>query len=318
MATDHQAQQQRSEDEGRMEQRLYGSADFNRIVAEVNCGYATRQPLFKEIERRTRRKLICYVALVGHPASAISPDDVVPFSSLLTDLDGFDGLDVMMHSGGGNADVAEKLIMMCRTFTGSRPLRVIVPNYAKSAATLFALGTDCIVMGYTSELGPIDPQIPQVRPGGQVVFTSAKSFLVSLNKVIEEAARSNTLNPALIPILSNIDLAFLEEVEKSIVRSREFAIKWLKRHMLAANPEAAPGIADELLNVEKYLSHGMVIDADEAERVGLTVDKRVPQDDLWGVIWELYCRCELFLRQTQQVKLFESESSSTAIRAMPV
>jgi hypothetical protein len=317
MATDQQAQEQPPQDEGRMQQRLYGSADFNRIVAEVGCAYATRQPLFKEIQRKTRRKLISYVALVGHPASAISADDVVPFSSLLTDLEGFEGLDVMMHSGGGNADVAEKLIMMCRTFTGDNPLRVIVPSYAKSAATLFALGTDCIVMGYTSELGPIDPQIPQVRPGGQVVFTSAKSFLDSLDKVKKEAEETKTLNPALIPILSNVDLAFLEEVRRSIDRSREFAVKWLKRHMLSSRPWAARRVAEKLLNVEKYLSHGMVIDAGEAERIGLTVEKLAPQDDLWSMIWELYCRSELFLRHTQQVKLFETESSSTGVRAMP-
>jgi ClpP class serine protease len=57
------------------------------------------------------------------------------------------------------------MVDMCRTHLAGtdQKLRVIVPNIAKSAATLFALGADEILMGYLSELGPIDPQVLRTR-----------------------------------------------------------------------------------------------------------------------------------------------------------
>jgi len=63
----------------------------------------------------------------------------------------------MINSPGGNADVAEKMIRMCRQ--RFQTFNIIVPDYAKSAATMIALGSDKIMMGYLAELGPIDPQL---------------------------------------------------------------------------------------------------------------------------------------------------------------
>ena len=67
------------------------------------------------------------------------------------------GLDLLLQSPGGDIDKAENIVYMCRNRFSS--FRVIVPESAKSAATLIALAADSIIMGYTSELGPIDPQI---------------------------------------------------------------------------------------------------------------------------------------------------------------
>ena len=41
----------------------------------------------------------------------------------------------------------------------SGDFRLVVPDTAKSAATLIGLGATEIVMSTTSELGPIDPQV---------------------------------------------------------------------------------------------------------------------------------------------------------------
>lgn len=40
-----------------------------------------------------------------------------------------------------------------------RKLRAVVPDYAKSAATLFLLGVDEFFMAPSAELGPLDAQI---------------------------------------------------------------------------------------------------------------------------------------------------------------
>lgn len=66
-----------------------------------------------------------------------------------------------------------------------------MPNRAKSAATIIALGADEIVMGYCSELGPIDAQVVVVV-GGVPRYISAQSFIdsrVSLEDRFYEAVK---------------------------------------------------------------------------------------------------------------------------------
>ena len=54
---------------------------------------------------------------------------------------------------GGKADSAEKLVRMVRSKVGAAALRIIVPDFAKSAGTLMVLGADSVVMSDMSELG---------------------------------------------------------------------------------------------------------------------------------------------------------------------
>ena len=68
----------------------------------------------------------------------------------------------------------------------------MVPNMAKSAGTLIALGADRIVMGYCSELGPIDPQI-RIVVSNSPQLVSAWTFIRARDVLIERVtdARRN-------------------------------------------------------------------------------------------------------------------------------
>jgi len=116
----------------------------------------SRRQLIEEIQSETQRELIVYIANLQHPGGGIDRNDVLAFGDLLEDKANVD-LDLLLQSPGGDIDVAEKIMYMCTR--KAKSFRVIVPESAKSAATLIALAADEIVMGYTSELGPIDPQI---------------------------------------------------------------------------------------------------------------------------------------------------------------
>ena len=125
-----------------------------------------RQDLIGEIEKLTGHKLICYLG--GHHGE-ISRDDAVFFGDLLHNIPSDHPVDLLLQTPGGDIDAAEKLISMVRNRVGSARLRVIVPDYAKSAGTLIALGADVVMMSDSSELGPIDPQdallfVKQVEP----------------------------------------------------------------------------------------------------------------------------------------------------------
>ncbi|MBN2456243.1 MAG: hypothetical protein JXB29_06895 [Sedimentisphaerales bacterium] len=66
-------------------------------------------------------------------------------------------IDVWLDSPGGDAHTAYKLWLELRT--RANKLRAWVPDFAKSAATLFVLGMDEIYMAPSAELGPLDVQI---------------------------------------------------------------------------------------------------------------------------------------------------------------
>jgi hypothetical protein len=99
--------------------------------------------------------------------------------------------------------------------------------------------------------------------------------------------------------------------ESAINDSRQFAETWLKRYMLRDQPEHAEKVAMWLSTGEKYGSHGKVIGYQEAKSV-LRLNAEVIDKDseLWGAIWELYCRSIQFLQRSGGAKLFESDSVS--------
>jgi hypothetical protein len=82
--------------------------------------------------------------------------------------------------------------------------------------------------------------------------------------------------------------------------------------MLKDNPEKAVEVATELNNVQHYLSHGAVIDADQAIKIGLKVEKLGPHDDLWEAYWRLYCDLRIALERSDQ-QIFESGRASLIV-----
>jgi Serine dehydrogenase proteinase len=110
---------------------------------------------------------------------------------------------------------------------------VIVPNRAKSAATVIALGADEIIMGYCSELGPIDAQVP-VLIDGFPHYISAQSF-IDARKSLEERFREvigRKEGPrAILQQIASLNAPFIDHCEKLMDFSREVARKYLKRYM---------------------------------------------------------------------------------------
>ena len=114
-----------------------------------------RREWIDRIEQETGHTLLCYVG--GRP---ISYEDVLYMQELLHFVTPGSSIDLLLNSPGGDVDVAEKLVYMMRGVVSPRDsdieageLKVIVPDQAKSAATLMALGAKTVVMSDSSEAG---------------------------------------------------------------------------------------------------------------------------------------------------------------------
>lgn len=280
------------------------------IYYAKNRGRYERQNFIKVIENMTNRRLIVYVANFNHPHSGITHDDIAPFAEICFDISEMEPVDLLIHSPGGDPNAAEQIVNQILARTDN--IRVIVPLSAKSAATMISLVADTIIMSDSSELGPIDPQIPVMTFQG-LIFRPAMGILNGLKKIQDSVVKNNNfLNPAYYPILQGIDVALLDTCEKAISHSKNLAKKWLERSMFKGDPKNAELIAEQLVDVEKYPHHGAVINWKEARSLGLKVKYYQPTNIFWEAIWRLFCMYDVDLKSNQLVKYFEGRNISVS------
>jgi hypothetical protein len=289
-------------------------------LQEASQGRAIRQEIIRRIENfdpQTPRRLLLYVANTDHPASQLTATDIVPLGDALASLGQVDRLDVLLHTPGGSGDMAEKLVEMCRSHCRGE-LRVIVPNMAKSAGTLIALGADVIIMGYCSELGPIDPQIP-IMVGNKQQWVSAWTFIRTRDLLQQKAqdAIARGENPAVyLQQLAAVDPVFVTHCEQLMIFAKQLVRKFIfaRVHVQELAEERAKQVVDFLGNVEEHISHGRLITARELrDHCGSALDvcDLAEDDGLWQLLWEIYVRCEVFLKMGQpKAKLIETAEAS--------
>ncbi|MHB1509997.1 MAG: SDH family Clp fold serine proteinase [Acidimicrobiales bacterium] len=209
-------------------------------------------------------------------------------------------LDFLIHTPGGDVDAADKIVRILRKRVGEKgTLRVVVPDCAKSAGTLLALGAHFIVMSDSSELGPIDPQIIARDGAGQPTRRPAHTYVdgydALVTKINDPASYEDGKDTkAEQLLLSKCDPALLDLCRQAIRRSRRLAERLLQQGMLQNG--AWTEVAGRLTNNEHFLSqHGAVIDYQDATDLGLSVEYLHPNSNLWQAYWRLYCEERLAL-----------------------
>lgn len=278
---------------------------------------AARRRCLASIETRSKRHAIHYSATyLGAPGEIMFTPDIVNLTRVLVRNPECKGVDLILNSPGGLPEVAEKIITTLRHFYDD-DFRVIVPEFAKSAATIVCLGADEIVMGYCSELGPVDPQMRIVDEKGNAVFRSAHAIIESVDSYVREAHEAIAGNKpfqAYVRLLDfHPDLAFVEECRLAQKLAKEIALRWLKAKMLRGNPAKADQTAAALSRADQLFSHGRAIDHRYAkEELGLNVQYLAPDDDLWKAIWELHIRAHLAHFKDGHVKIIESSKQTLA------
>ena len=264
-----------------------------------------RQTLIKKVNSRNSRSLICYVS-GGGDLCMIDADDIVPFVDLLHNVPEGHNLDLLLHTNGGSIDAAEKLMGMLRNHVHTAELRIIVPDFAKSAGTLMVLGADSVVMSYMSELGPIDPQEPLFGR-----WQSVQNYLDAY-EAYETALKTDPGNIAAQIMIGKLDPTTLKYCESAKNRSRKAAEDLLKRGMFR-NGGNWTQTAEQLLDTKRWLSHNQVITWEDARDplLGLSVEYLEYHSDEWQDYWRLYCLQGLAVGSQQ--KLYESVYASLII-----
>lgn len=215
----------------------------------------------------------------------IFDDSVTMFEELLFDADPERDLHLMLDSPGGDGEIAVRLVRAAQS--RCRELTVVVPNQAKSAATILVLGAHYILMGPTSDLGPVDPQFPMPGRG----LYSAKDLLAAVKSAEEAIVKNPDSYPLHVSMLADITGVMVEQARSALDRSTD-----LVREALGSNPDRDPddvAVLTEALRqplIETPKDHGAVFGAADAERVGLPVIHADPRGEQWQLVWRLWTK----------------------------
>jgi hypothetical protein len=252
---------------------------WGEILAELQASAAGNngQPDFDSVRRKyldqlhklTGRNTIIYYTdwlQTSGEVVSITLEDMQGMMEVMKGLRG-PNLDLLLHSPGGSPEAARSIVQYLRSRFSH--IRAFVPLAAMSAATMWALACDEIVMGQHSQLGPIDPQL--LTLGGAV---PARAIIEQFDQARKELKADPAALPAWLPILQQYAPALLKQCETAEALSRRLVREWLVAYMLRGQPDARKKAADIARYFGAYSlhqSHGMGISREDARSRGVNV-----------------------------------------------
>lgn len=252
---------------------------WGQILAELEETKATnngqynfdvvRRKYLAELHALTGRDtIIYYTDWFGSrgPATYMTLEDMQAMMEVCKGLHG-PGLDLILHSPGGSPEAAASLVRYLRLrYTN---IRVFVPLAAMSAATMWALASDEIVMGAHSQLGPIDPQI--VIGDRQY---PAQAIINQFEKAKREIKDDASQLVPWAPILREYAPSLLDQCDKAQKLARRLVGAWLRSYMFSGRPDrlrVARAAAAYFSDYARHQSHSMGIGRDDARKKQIVV-----------------------------------------------
>jgi hypothetical protein len=267
--------------------------------------HVTRRQLFIDLENLLKRPVISFFTSFHYPVM-LTDDDAEALEAIIQKTDLGRGLALIISSPGGDGLAAERIINICRCHSGTGEYWTIVPGKAKSAATLVCFGASKIIMGSSSELGPVDPQWIVSDNGSRRQF-SLHNVVKSYEDLFEKAAKHEGNLEPYLQQLANYDSREIEEFRRLIELADDISIRTLKSGMMRRHSE--PAIRKKIegfLTPAKAKSHGRPIFRDEAATCGLKVKNEDKGGRVWGLVYELYVRSNQYVSR-QACKCVESK-----------
>jgi hypothetical protein len=256
----------------------------------------------EDLEKRRKSRIFC-ILHTGPPAHICGPE----LYSLFVNRNKFENvgtLEILLHSPGGHADPAYKLMRFFRR--KAKKLNVLVPLMAKSAATLMCLAADAIHMGELAELGPLDVQLSDPVETGEKSLSPLNEFksmefladhamevLDLFSSVIQDRYGMSVRDSIeqMVPCVTAMMKPLYEAVNPLTMgeHRRDLAVgeQYAKRLLMQTSNPHVEDIVHRL--VWDYPSHDFAIDFEEARTLQLPVEQLDPKqsDQLVDLILEL-------------------------------
>ncbi len=226
-------------------------------------------------------------------------------------------LDVLLHSPGGSPTATESIVAMLRQKFD--PIRFIIPDVAKSAATMLAMSGDEILMTPSGELGPIDPQMVLSREG-RTIIAPAQAILDQFEQASKDLLTSAARLPVWLPILREYGPSLLQDSSNAIALSKQLVGEWLARYMFRNQPDAsqrAQIVVDYLGGHNNFKSHGRRIGAEHLQQLGVGVQiQTIPPGPLLTAVMDAYWSVDVTFDLSGAYKIIEHHSGNAFIQSI--
>jgi hypothetical protein len=218
---------------------------------------ATSQNICNSYFQKLKSEIALLEKLVGGKIiffdGELNPNSAYHLHKVIRKLNG-EKLFLILESPGGQIDTAAKIVHICNEYF--KEFNVVVPSYAKSAATLICLAADNLFLGKAGELGPIDPQVKHPIENGlyfpALAIKDAIEFIESSNDPFVKIGLTEKIDP------------YLMGAYKRVLKLAE---QYLESANLVKNSKSSKEIIKSL--TQKYISHGYPIDISECKHLGI-------------------------------------------------
>lgn len=280
-----------------------------RVLNEQEEGHESRKRLYEQMEKLLERPVVAFFTSFRYPV-AMQDRDVEMLQDVLQSIDLSRGLALVISSPGGDGLGAERIITTCRKYSGTAEYWAIVPGKAKSAATLVCFGASKILMGPTSELGSVDPQVPIPDENGVYRLVAAHHVITSYLDLFDRAVREKGNLEPYLQQLAHYDERVIKEFRSAIELSKDISIRTLATGMMKGDSKTDVEKRIKLfLTPEQTKTHGRPVYRDEARGCGLVIQDIARTDPLWNPTYELLVRMENYV-WTRASKCIESRDHS--------
>lgn len=258
------------------------------------------------LEDYTKRNVILYYSAFNEKPYAqnlsINDSDMEGFMNAVHLMDRSKGLDLILHTPGGDPHATESIVKYLRAMF-KNDIRVIVPHMAMSAGTMIACSAKEIVMGHQSSLGPIDPQFP----GGIPAYNVKSEF--------EEAKEDLQNNPNTAQYwaikLQQYPAAFMKSAIDAIELSNILIEEWLSTNMFnPSEKEKVDRIVNFLNEHENSKTHSRHFDIETCKRIGLKILQLEDDNTLQDYVLSVHHSAIIALQSSAIEKMIRSVSKA--------
>lgn len=294
--------------------------DWNELNNEIKASGSTydliRRKYLKQLHDLVNRNIIIYYSgwLQKRNIEGVEVNDADKngLMTVVHQLDRSKGLDLILHTPGGETAATESLVDYLRSMFGS-DIRAFVPQIAMSAGTMIACACKEIFMGKQSSLGPIDPQFRGIPAHGVV-----EEFI----RAYQEIKKDSHKIPIWQPILAKYPPTFIGECEKAIEWATEMAKEWLLTGMFAGrrtNKKIAmvDKIVKELSDHALSKSHARHLSMKRCKEIGLKIVELEKDQKLQDAVLSVHHACIHTLGATPAFKIIENHNGRAYIQIVP-
>lgn len=239
----------------------------------------------------------------------INDNDKTGFMTCIYQLDKTKGLDLILHTPGGDISATESLVVYLKSIFG-KDIRVIIPQMAMSAGTMISCCAKEVIMGKHSNLGPIDPQYGMYRAHG---------IIEEFENIKQEHVKNPLGTQVWGPILSKYTPTLVGECQKVIDWSNGLVKQWLKENMF----EGVTNVEDKANNVVESIgshaltkSHSRHLHIDYLRNIGLNITALEEDSELQDKVLSIHHSTMITISSTKAAKIIENQNGVSFINTI--